>query len=100
VSAVGKYTIEAREGSEKITGIIEDLRQVIEDIRKLEPEFESVNQVTQRQSKSAGQISETMEQLNETTNLTRNALGEFNQVTEQLVESVKRLQQEMERFAI
>lgn len=98
VSAVEKYAIETMQSSEKTASISNNIAKAIEQIRKLEPEIENINQGMQMQSQSAGQIKEAMEQLNIVANQTRDALVEFNKATEQLNEVVSIMNEEIHKF--
>lgn len=98
VSAVDKYAEDTIQSSEKTASISNDIAKAIEQIRKLEPEIENINQGMQMQSQSAGQIKEAMEQLNIVANQTRDALVEFNKATVQLNEVVGIINEEMHKF--
>ena len=99
VAAVGRYTGQARENSEKVVHISERLGRLIEQTGQLGAQFGDVNEGMQVQSQSATQISEAMNQLNETARLTKTALVGFKKITEQLNDTVSGLQGEISRFA-
>ncbi len=100
VSAVGRYTDQARESSEKVVQISERLGRLIEQTGRLGAQFGDVNEGMQVQSQSAAQISEAMHQLNETARLTKATLAGFKKITDQLNDTVSGLQGEISRFTV
>lgn len=99
VNAVGRYTGQARENSEKVVQVSERLGRLIEQTGQLGAQFGDVNEGMQVQSQSASQISEAMNQLNETARMTKTELVGFKQITEQLNATVSGLQGEISRFS-
>jgi len=69
-------------------------------VRTLPPGFEVVSKGMGDQSRSAGQISETMEHLNSATQNTLESLREFKLAAEDLNEAALGLQEQVSRFEV
>jgi methyl-accepting chemotaxis protein WspA len=73
---------------------------IMEKVRTLPPGFEAVSGGMADQSRSAGQISETMEHLNSATQNTLESLREFKLAAEDLNEAALGLQEQVSRFEV
>lgn len=100
VMEMDKFGQEVKRGTSQIGDIGSQMNVIIQKVKELMPEFESVSIGTQNQSKSAEQISGAMSQLSLTATQTKEALAEFKKVTENLNDAVKGLQSEVSKFKI
>ncbi len=87
-----------RYGSDEFSRLSSDVEALIEQTRRLGPEFHHANEGMQAQSESARQISEAMDQVKQMAEQTRDALGEFMSATEELRSASALLDHEMQRF--
>ncbi|MFW5489504.1 MAG: methyl-accepting chemotaxis protein [Desulfovibrio sp.] len=106
-SAVGSGVMEmdrfAQEVRQRVADVAEiggHLGQVIDHVRALGPEFETVKDGMLSQSDAAEQISQAMSQLTEAANQTSQSLQEFKNATTQLNEVVGGLRTEVTRFRV
>ena len=84
----------------KMKEIGSQLGGIMEKVRTLPPGFEAVSGGMADQSRSAGQISETMEHLNSATQNTLESLREFKLAAEDLNEAALGLQEQVSRFEV
>jgi len=84
----------------KMREIGSQLGGIMEKVRTLPPGFEAVSKGMADQSRSAGQISETMEHLNSATQDTLESLREFKLAAEDLNEAALGLQEQVSRFEV
>ncbi|MEW6365902.1 MAG: methyl-accepting chemotaxis protein [Acidobacteriota bacterium] len=100
VMEMDRFQQEVTQGSTAIEEIGRQLGQIIEQVKILVPQFESVNDGMQAQTQGAKQISDAMLQLSESVRSTSDSLKQFNQATEQLREAAGALQVEISRFKV
>ena len=100
VMEVDKFGQEVRNNNSVVSDGVDNLNDIIDKVKFLLPEFETVTQNMQSQTISAGQISEAMNQLSTVADQTKESLGEFKRVTEQLNDAVRGLQTEVTKFKI
>ncbi len=100
VSTVKKHAQQARNNSDQIVQLSDDMRRIIEQTRQLSARFGEVNASMQIQVKGAQQIKRAMEQLDTTADTTRSSLADFQRVAEQMAEAVRGLQSEVARFSV
>ncbi len=84
----------------KMNEIGTQLGGIMDKVRTLPPGFEAVSKGMWEQSRSAGQISETMDHLNTATQDTLESLREFKIATEDLNEAALGLQEQVSRFEV
>ncbi|MCG6881149.1 MAG: methyl-accepting chemotaxis protein [Deltaproteobacteria bacterium] len=84
----------------KMKEIGSQLGGIMAKVRTLPPGFEAVSKGMAEQSRSAGQISETMEHLNTATQDTLESLREFKIAAEDLNEAALGLQEQVSRFEV
>ena len=84
----------------KMNDIGSQLGGIMKKVRTLPPGFEAVGKGMADQSRSAGQISETMEHLNSATQNTLESLREFKLAAEDLNEAALGLQEQVSRFEV
>ena len=84
----------------KMNDIGSQLGGIMKKVRTLPPGFEAVSKGMSDQSRSAGQISETMEHLNSATQNTLESLREFKLAAEDLNEAALGLQEQVSRFEV
>ena len=84
----------------KMRDIGGQLGGIMEKVRTLPPGFKAVNEGMADQSRSAGQISETMEHLNAATQNTLESLREFKSAAEDLNDAALGLQEQVSRFEV
>jgi methyl-accepting chemotaxis protein WspA len=73
---------------------------IIDEVKRLAPEFEDVERGMGQQVTGGEQIVHAMEQLTEAAEQTRASLGEFKNATHQLNEAVHGLSGEVARFEL
>ncbi|MEI6808366.1 MAG: methyl-accepting chemotaxis protein [bacterium] len=100
VMEMDKFTGEVTQGVDAVSNIGVQMGRIIEKVKVLTPQFESVNEGMQAQSAGARQISEAMTQLSEGAHQTRESLRLFNDATVQLKEAAHGLQQEAAKFKV
>jgi methyl-accepting chemotaxis protein WspA len=100
VIEVDKFGREVKINNSIIGNSVNDLNEIIDKVKLLLPEFESVTSSIQSQTSSAGQISEAMNQLTFVADQTKQSLTEYKKVTEQLNDAVRGLQNEVSKFRI
>ena len=86
--------------ADKMKDIGGQLGGIMKKVRTLPPDFEAVSKGMANQSRSAGQISETMEHLNSATQNTLESLREFKLAAEDLNEAALGLQEQVSRFEV
>jgi len=100
VMEVDKFGQEVKNNSSVVSVSIDNLNDIIDKVRDLMPEFETVTTNMHTQTYSAGQISEAMNQLSQAAEQTKESLTEFKRATEQLNDAVRGLQSEVSKFKI
>jgi methyl-accepting chemotaxis protein len=100
VMEMDKFTEGVRRNVEAVEIIGDQLGDIIDQARKLGPQFEVVNEGMHMQVEGAQQISEAMNQLSTAAEQTRDSLSEYKRVTEQLNSAVQVLQNEVSRFKL
>ncbi len=100
VMEMDKFAEGVRKNVEAVEAIGDQLADIIDQVRKLGPQFQMVNEGMHTQVDGAQQISEAMKQLSTTADHTRESLVEFKGVTEQLNSAVQVLQNEVSRFKL
>ncbi|MDD2236204.1 MAG: methyl-accepting chemotaxis protein [Kiritimatiellae bacterium] len=98
VAAMHSVRGHLRSGADEFSRLSGDVDELIEQTRRLGPEFSHANEGMQAQSESARQISESMDQVKQMAVQTRDALGEFMSATEELRKASTSLDHEMQRF--
>ncbi len=100
VMEMDKFGNEVRNGSEEANVINKQLNEIIELVKQLKPEFESVEGGMLGQAEGAEQINESIFQLSEAAEQTKDSLTEFKNVTTQLNDAVMNLKREISKFNI
>lgn len=100
VMEVDKFGQEVRSNNTVISGSVDNLNDIIDKVKLILPEFDSVTKSMNSQSHGANQISEAMGQLSTVADQTKDSLSEFKRVTEQLNDAVRGLQTEVTKFRI
>jgi methyl-accepting chemotaxis protein WspA len=100
VMEMDKFSEEVRRRVGDVNKVAEQLGGIIDRVRALGPEFESVQDGMHTQSIAAQQISEAMKQLSAAADQTKESLGEFKQATGQLNAAVQGLQGQVSQFKI
>ena len=100
VMEMDKFTEGVRRGVDETASISEQLGKIIDQVKTLGPQFDSVTGTMHTQVEGAQQISEAMMQLSIMAEHTRDSLAEFKEVTEQLNAAVQVLRAEVSRFKL
>jgi methyl-accepting chemotaxis protein WspA len=100
VMEMDKFAEGVRRNVDAVEIIGDQLGDIIDQARKLGPQFEMVNEGMHMQVDGAQQISEAMNQLSTAAEQTRDSLFEYKRVTEQLNSAVQVLQNEVSRFKL
>ena len=100
VMEMDKFRQQVETGVSNVEVLGQGITGVVDQVRSLTPQFESVNEGMQNQSEGAEQISKAMLQLSETSIQTKDALQEFVNITEQLSLSVETLEEEVAVFRV
>jgi methyl-accepting chemotaxis protein len=100
VMEMDKFAEGVRRNVEAVEIIGDQLGDIIDQARKLSPQFEVVSEGMHMQVEGAQQISEAMNQLSMAAEQTRDSLSEYKRVTEQLNSAVQVLQNEVSRFKL
>lgn len=100
VMEMDKFRQQVESGVSNVDVLGSGISGVVNQVRTLTPQFESVNEGMQNQSEGAEQISKAMIQLSETSIQTKDALSEFMSITEQLSNSVSSLEEEVAVFQV
>jgi len=100
VMEMDKFAEGVRRNVEAVEIIGDQLGDIIDQARKLGPQFEVVSEGMHMQVEGAQQISEAMSQLSTAAEQTRDSLSEYKRVTEQLNSAVQVLQNEVSRFKL
>jgi len=100
VMEMDKFAEGVRRNVEAVEVIGDQLGDIIDQARKLGPQFEVVNEGMHMQVDGAQQISEAMNQLSTAADQTKDSLSEYKRVTEQLNSAVQVLQNEVSRFKL
>lgn len=100
VMEVDKFGQEVKLNNSVVSESVEDLNEIINKVKDLMPEFETVSDNMRAQTVSASQISEAMNQLTGVAEQTKESLSEYKKVTQQLNEAVRGLQTEVSKFKI
>lgn len=95
-----RFSHEVQSGVEEINLVGKQLDAIMNRVRTLTPRFKDVNDGMDAQSRSADQISETMEHLSIATQDTTDSLREFKLAAEHLNEAALGLQNEVARFKV
>ena len=88
------------DGEQTVQKTARQLRQAIELIEKLAPQFDSVTDGARNQTEAAQQISQALGDLREDAVRTSNSLRQFKAATELLEHSAQGLQAEVQRFKV
>ena len=100
VMEMDKFAEGVRRGVDETAGISNQLANIIDRVRALRPQFESVTGAMHNQVEGAQEISEAMKQLTRMAEHTKDSLKEFKEATEQLNGAVKVLRAEVSRFKL
>ncbi|WP_291327212.1 methyl-accepting chemotaxis protein [Desulfovibrio sp. UCD-KL4C] len=100
VMEMDKFRQQVETGVSNVEVLGQGITGVVDQVRSLTPQFESVNEGMQNQSEGAEQISKAILQLSETSIQTKDALQEFVNITEQLSLSVESLEEEVAVFRV
>lgn len=100
VMEMDKFRQQVETGVSNVEVLGQGITGVVDQVRSLTPQFESVNEGMQNQSEGAEQISKALLQLSETSIQTKDALQEFVNITEQLSLSVETLEEEVAVFRV
>jgi methyl-accepting chemotaxis protein WspA len=100
VMEMDKFGEGVRRGVDDVGSIGEQLGVIIDEVKRLAPEFEDVERGMGQQVTGGEQIVHAMEQLTEAAEQTRASLGEFKNATYQLNEAVHGLSGEVARFEL
>lgn len=100
VMGMEKFSEEVRRGVDVIGEVSGQLTQIIDRVRILAPNIETVNEGMQSQAQGAQQISEALVQLGEAARQTAESLRQSNDVIGQLNEATHGLQNGVSRFQV
>ena len=100
VMEMDRFADGVRRSVADVERIGEQLGLIIDQVKALTPQFESVAQGMHGQVEGAQQIAEAMVQLSAASDQTRDSLSEYKRVTEQLNSAVQSLQSEVSRFRV
>jgi methyl-accepting chemotaxis protein WspA len=100
VMEMDKFAEGVRRGVDETANIGIQLGRIIDQVKALRPQFESVTGSMHAQVEGAQQINQAMTQLSTMAEHTRDSLSEFKEVTEQLNEAVQVLRAEVSRFKL
>jgi methyl-accepting chemotaxis protein WspA len=88
------------QGVEAVKLVSAQLGQIIEEVQRLTPRFEAVNEGMQAQATGASQISAAMVGLTEVARVTSASVAESNQAAGGLHDAVRGLREEVARFTV
>ncbi len=100
VMEMDKFSDEVMTGVKAVATIGEQLGKIIDQVRALEPQFDTVKEGMHVQDQGAQEISEAIDQLSDTAEQIKESLNEFRVTSEQLNTAVQGLQNEVSRFKI
>ena len=100
VMEMDKFAEGVRRGVDETAGISNQLGKIIDRVRALRPQFESVTGAMHDQVEGAQEISAAMMQLSRMAEHTKDSLKEFKEATDQLNGAVKVLRAEVSRFKL
>jgi methyl-accepting chemotaxis protein WspA len=100
VMEMDKFIADVQHNARDVGRISGQLTQIIEKVRALSPNFETVNTAMGLQAKSAQEINLEMVNLSAETQQTMSSLQESFLAIEQLNETAKVLQDEVSRFKV
>jgi len=100
VMEMDKFSDEVMTGVGAVATIGEQLGKIIDQVRALEPQFDTVKEGMHVQDQGAQEISEAIDQLSDTAEQIKESLNEFRMTSEQLNAAVQGLQNEVSRFKI
>src|SRR5208283_5760602 len=100
VMEMDRFAEGVRKSVADVERIGDQLGLIIDQVKALGPQFESVAQGMHTQVEGAQQIAETMGQLSTAAEQTKDSLSEYKRVTEQLNSAVQALQGEVSRFKL
>ena len=98
VMEMEKFASEVRQGVQVVASVGGKLGDVIDKVRALAPEFETVAEGMHTHSEGAQQISEAMYQLSLAAGQTKDSLQNFKQAAEGLDKAVQRLRNQVSLF--
>ncbi len=100
VAGMLRHSAQTRNCSQTIAGITNDLSQLIDSTRRLEPHIEAVSSGMQAQTRAAGQVLEAVQQLADVAGHVRDSLAEFRKNADQMRSAAQLLQGEVGRFSV
>ncbi|WP_338758553.1 methyl-accepting chemotaxis protein [Massilia sp. METH4] len=100
VMGMDKFSEEIRRNVGEVRAVTEHLSSMMDQVRKLAPQFDAVLQGMQAQAVGAQQISETMMQLNDATQQTVESLKATSEAVHQLQYAASDLQTSVATFAV
>lgn len=100
VMEMDKFAEGVRRGVDETASISGQLGKIIDRVKALRPQFESVTGAMDTQVEGAQQISSAMTQLTVMAEHTKDSLSEFKEATEQLNGAVQVLRSEVSRFKL
>lgn len=98
VRGMAVFSEQVTRGVNAVATTSEQLRLIIDHVRQLTPQFQTVGEGMQSQVGGARQINDAMVQLTAVTESTSSSIGEFMQATDELRTVVAGLQHEVLRF--
>jgi methyl-accepting chemotaxis protein WspA len=100
VMGMDKFSEEIRRNVGEVRAVTDHLSGMMEEVRKLAPQFDAVLQGMQSQAVGAQQITETMMQLNDATQQTVESLKATSEAVHQLQYAATDLQSSVATFAV
>ena len=100
VVEMDKFAEGVRHEVRAVGGVGQELGEIIDLVRNLSPQFDTVEKAVVAQSTSALQISEAMTQLGVASDSNKDALLDFKQATEHLRNVVQEMRNEVSRFKL
>jgi methyl-accepting chemotaxis protein WspA len=100
VMGMDKFSEEIRRNVGEVRSVTDQLSVMMDQVRKLSPQFDAVLQGMQSQAVGAQQISETMMQLNDATQQTVESLKATSEAVHQLQYAASDLQSSVATFAV
>ena len=100
VMGMDKFSEEIRRNVGEVRAVTDHLSGMMDQVRKLAPQFDAVLQGMQAQAVGAQQISETMMQLNDATQQTVESLKATSEAVHQLQFAARDLQSSVATFAV
>lgn len=100
VMGMDKFSEEVRRGMQEIHMVGNQLSQIIQQVQKLVPRFESVSEGMQAQAVGAGQITDSLSQLSEAAQQTVQSLHQSNAAIDELNNVASTLRAGVSRFKL